>query len=47
MIGACSLVNRDIPDRTAAWGVPAEVRGKVEIEGDEVKIILEGKCVLV
>lgn len=39
VIGACSLVNRDIPDRTAAWGVPAEVRGRVEIEGEEVRIV--------
>ena len=42
VVGAASLVNRDIPDRTAAWGSPAKIRGRVEIDGDDIRIVKEG-----
>jgi acetyltransferase-like isoleucine patch superfamily enzyme len=39
VIGASSLVNRDIPPYSVAYGVPAEVRGSVEIsESGEIEI---------
>jgi acetyltransferase-like isoleucine patch superfamily enzyme len=41
VIGANSLVNRDIPPHSVAYGVPAEVRGEVEIkESGEIEISL-------
>jgi acetyltransferase-like isoleucine patch superfamily enzyme len=39
VIGANSLVNRDIPPHSVAYGVPAEVRGEVVI-GDDGEIDL-------
>jgi acetyltransferase-like isoleucine patch superfamily enzyme len=34
VIGACSLLNRSLPPHSVAFGVPARVRGRVEIDGD-------------
>ncbi len=34
VIGAGSLVNRDVPPRSIAYGAPARVRGSVEIHPD-------------
>jgi len=36
IIGACSLVNRDIPPYTLAFGVPCRPRGRVLVENDHV-----------
>lgn len=33
VVGACSLLNRSIPPHSIAFGVPARVRGQVEIDG--------------
>jgi acetyltransferase-like isoleucine patch superfamily enzyme len=37
VIGAHSLVNRDIPSYSIAFGIPAKVVGKVKIKGQDVK----------
>ena len=43
VVGACSLVNQDIPPFTVAFGVPCRPRGRVEIsKAGEVKLILDG-----
>jgi len=34
VIGACSLVNKNIPSHSVAYGVPARVVGNVSISGD-------------
>lgn len=34
VVGACSLVNRDIPDNVVAFGVPARVIKKIEVSED-------------
>ena len=42
VVGAHSLVNRDIPPNTIAFGVPARRRGRVEIRPDgEVEILID------
>ena len=38
LVGACSLVNSDIPPGSVAFGVPARVRGRVEVDGPDVDI---------
>lgn len=37
IIGACSLVNRDIPSYTLAFGVPCRPRGRIILDGDQVR----------
>lgn len=41
-IGAQSFVDRDIPSHSVAFGVPCRVRGRVHIEGDQVRLELAG-----
>jgi acetyltransferase-like isoleucine patch superfamily enzyme len=41
LVGACSLVNEDIPSGSIALGVPARVRGRVEVDGADVKLFFE------
>jgi acetyltransferase-like isoleucine patch superfamily enzyme len=41
VIGACSLVNRDLPPNTLAFGVPCRPRGRVELSADgEVRLVI-------
>lgn len=40
VIGSCSFVNCDIPPYTVAFGVPCRPRGRVIIEGDDVRLDL-------
>ena len=42
IIGAHSLVNRDLPDYSIAWGVPCRVVGRVEVSGADVSFIYSG-----
>lgn len=37
IIGACSLVNRDISPYTLAFGVPCRPRGRVILDGNQVR----------
>lgn len=37
VIGACSLINHDVPAYSIVGGVPGKVIGKVIIDGEEVK----------
>ncbi len=39
VIGAGSLVNRDLPDNSIAFGTPARVVGRVEVDGDAVRLV--------
>lgn len=39
VVGAASLVNRDVADRTVVHGTPARVVGRVEVDGDDVRIV--------
>lgn len=42
VIGACSLVNRSIPAYAVAFGVPARVRGRVELDAQgDVRLQLD------
>jgi len=41
VIGAGSLVNRDLPDHAIAFGTPARVVGTVEIDGDQVRLVYD------
>jgi len=43
LIGACSLVNQDIPDGSIVVGSPAKIIGRVEIDGDEVNLVYNSK----
>jgi len=38
IVGACSFVNRDIPPNSIAFGVPAKVRGKTELDEEGAPI---------
>lgn len=42
VIGANSLVNHDVPDRTFVAGSPARVMGRIEGAGADVKVKVEG-----
>lgn len=39
IVGAHSFVNRDVPPRTFVAGCPAQVLGKVKVEGDSIRIV--------
>lgn len=41
VIGACSLVTRNIPDYSIAFGIPAKIRGKVEMVKGKVNLIYD------
>jgi len=41
VVGACSYVNKDIPSFSIAAGVPCRIIGRVEMEGDEVKLVYD------
>ncbi|HZE73322.1 MAG TPA: acyltransferase [Pyrinomonadaceae bacterium] len=41
VIGACSFVNRSVPAFSIAVGAPARVIGRVEINGEQVRLIYE------
>jgi acetyltransferase-like isoleucine patch superfamily enzyme len=41
VIGAQSLVNSDIEPYSIAFGVPARVRGRVEIDGDDIRLLMD------
>jgi len=41
VIGACSFVNRSVPAFSIAVGTPARIIGRVEINGDQVRLIYE------
>ncbi len=43
VVGAHSLVNRDLEPYSVALGVPARVRGRVEIDGDRIDIVMDGE----
>ncbi len=38
VVGACSFVNRDLPDRTIAVGIPCRSIGRVEIDGGRIEL---------
>lgn len=43
VVGAHSLVNRDLDPYTVAFGTPARPRGRVEVEPDgDVRLVLDG-----
>ena len=39
IVGSCSFVNRDIPAYTIAVGSPCRSIGRVELDGDEVRLV--------
>lgn len=39
LVGAHSLVNRDLPDYSIAFGVPCRIVGRVEVAGGNVKLV--------
>jgi acetyltransferase-like isoleucine patch superfamily enzyme len=41
VVGAQSFVNADIPPYTVAFGVPCRPRGRVEVDGDAVRLVME------
>jgi acetyltransferase-like isoleucine patch superfamily enzyme len=41
VIGANSLVNRDVPDHSIAMGTPARIRGRVEVDGERVNLVYD------
>lgn len=41
VVGANSFVNRDVPDRTIVAGTPARPIGRVEGEGEGVRLVIE------
>ena len=41
VVGAQSFVHDDLPPRTVAFGTPARPRGRVEISGDEVRLVMD------
>jgi acetyltransferase-like isoleucine patch superfamily enzyme len=43
VIGAASLVNRDVPDGKIAVGTPTRVVGHVEVEGDDVRMVYDAR----
>src|SRR3954468_8720071 len=43
VVGACSFVNRDLPEHTVAVGTPARQIGRVEIaDNGDVSIVIDG-----
>ena len=38
VVGACSFVNRNLPPRTVAAGIPCRAIGRVEIDGDRIEL---------
>jgi len=43
VIGAAALVNHDVPDRSIAFGTPARIVGKVEADGDQVRLVYDAE----
>jgi acetyltransferase-like isoleucine patch superfamily enzyme len=43
VIGAGSIVTKSVPDFSIVMGIPATVKGKVVLEGDDVKLVFEAK----
>lgn len=43
VIGACSFVNRSVPPFSVAIGAPCRVIGRVEIQGNEVRLVYDLK----
>jgi len=43
VIGPCSFVNRSVPPFSVAVGAPCRVIGRVEISGDEVRLVYDSK----
>jgi acetyltransferase-like isoleucine patch superfamily enzyme len=41
VIGAHSFVNRSIPARSIAFGVPARIVGQVEVLGDQARLVFD------
>ncbi len=41
VVGACSFVNRSIPAFSIAVGAPARIIGRVEVNGDQVRMVYE------
>jgi acetyltransferase-like isoleucine patch superfamily enzyme len=41
VVGAQSFVNDDIPPYTIAFGIPCRPRGRVEISGDTVRLVMD------
>jgi len=44
VIGAGALVKNDIPDRSIAFGTPARISGRVEIDGANVKLCYDSEA---
>lgn len=43
IIGACSVVTKDVPEYSFVAGAPAKIKGKVIIKGDKVEIVKNTK----
>jgi acetyltransferase-like isoleucine patch superfamily enzyme len=41
VVGAQSFVNDDIPPYTVAFGVPCRPRGRVEVSGESVRLVMD------
>jgi acetyltransferase-like isoleucine patch superfamily enzyme len=41
VVGACSFVQRDLPPFSVAFGAPARIVGRVEVDGDRASIVLD------
>lgn len=38
LVGACSLVNHTLPEGSIAFGAPARVRGRIDVDGPDVDL---------